>query len=489
MSTVLEYDPKPAHASPAPVAAPPVREKGILGAGYRGTTLGVVLVITLMGFEAMSVGTVMPVIARDLDGLALYAWGFSATLIAGLPANVLAGTWADRSGPARPLLAGVATFVLGLVIAGAAPGMWTFVAGRAVQGLGTGIALVATYVLIARVYPERLHPRVFAALSAAWVLPTLIGPTLGGVLTEQVGWRFVFLGLIPLVIPPTAMLIPAMRGLGTSGEGQDGGRDDGRDGGQGVSGASRGPRAGRHLAAVTAAVGTAVLLYGLDRPGWAILPIAAAGLAGLGVGLPRLLPPGTLRMRRGLPSVVLARGLLAGAFFGTDVFIPLALTSLHDFTPTQAGVALMVASLGWSAASQIQGRSQRPRDFYARLGAVLILIGTVTTTVALHVEGWLATPTWIIGGVGMGFAYGSLSVLLLSLSPKDEQGANSSALQIADSLGSSLVIGVAGALAMAFGTDHLGLGLGVAGTVVASIAALGVLAAFRLRPASAGERS
>jgi MFS family permease len=454
-------------------AAPEAKtaEDGILGAGFRATTLGIVLVVTLMGFEAMSVGTVMPVIARDLDGLALYAWGFSATLIAGLPANVLAGGWVDRSGPARPMLAGLATFVLGLVIAGAAPDMWIFVAGRAVQGLGTGIALVATYVLIARVYPERLHPRVFAALSAAWVLPSLIGPALGGVLAEHVGWRWVFRGLIPLVVPPTVMLIPAMRGLGASGEH-----------GPEASGESRRPRAGRHLAAVSAAVGAAVFLYGLERPGWTIVPIAVAGLAGLVVGLPRLLPSGTLRMRRGLPSVVLARGLLAGAFFGTDVFIPLALTSLHGFTPTQAGVALMVASLGWSAAAQIQGRSRRPRDFYARLGAVLILAGVVTTAIALRFEGWLAAPTWIIGGVGMGFAYGSLSVLLLALSPEEEQGTNSSAMQIADTLGSSLVIGIAGALALAFGTGRLALGLGVAGIVVASIAALGVIAALRLEP-------
>jgi MFS family permease len=441
---------------------------GILSAPYRAATLGIVLVVTLMGFEAMSVGTVMPVIARDLDGLALYAWGFSATLIASLPANVLAGGWVDRSGPAGPMLTGLAAFVLGLAIAGAAPDMLIFVAGRAVQGLGTGIALVATYVLIARVYPERLHPRVFAALSAAWVLPSLIGPAVGGIVAEHVGWRWVFLGLIPLVIPPTVLLIPAMRGLKPSGGGPGG------------------PKAGRHLAAIAAAVGATVLLYGLDRPGWAIVPIVALGLAGLAVGLPHLLPSGTLRMRRGLPSVVLARGLLAGAFFGTDVFIPLALTSLHDFTPTQAGIVLMVASLGWSAASQIQGRSRRPRDFYARVGAALILIGVVATSLALRFEGWLAAPAWIIGGVGMGFAYGSLSVLLLHLSPEEEQGTNSSALQIADTLGPSLVIGVAGALVTGFGTDRIALGLAVAGAVVASIAAAGLIAALRLNAKSRG---
>ncbi|MFI0354426.1 MFS transporter [Actinomadura sp. 9N407] len=444
--------------------AAPAKEPGLLGPGHRGATLGIVLVVTLMSFEAMAVGTVMPVIAADLDGMALYAWGFSATLIAGLPATVLGGGWADRSGPARPLLAGPATFVTGLAIAGAAPTMAIFVAGRAVQGVGTGIAMVGTYVLIARVYPERLRPRVFAALSAAWVLPSLIGPALGGLAAERLGWRWVFLGLIPLVIPPTLMLVPAMRGL---------------RGGAPSGGALAGKA--RYLAAIVAAAGAAALLYGLDHTGWALLPVAVAGLAGLVAGLPRLLPPGTLRMRQGLPSVVLARGLLAGAFFGMDVFIPLTLVSLHGFSPTQAGMVLTVAALGWSAASQYQGRSRRPQAFFVRLGAVLVTAGIAGTVLALQTSGWAAAITWIIGGAGMGFAVGSLSVLLLRLSPEEEQGTNSSALQIADTLGSSLVVGIAGALVTAFGTGRLALGLGVAGILFVAIAAIGIIAALRVQ--------
>ncbi|MEW2356524.1 hypothetical protein [Spirillospora sp. NPDC029432] len=188
-------------------------------------------------------------------------------------------------------------------------------------------------------------------------------------------------------------------------------------------------------------------------------------------------------MRRGLPSVVLVRGLLSGAFFGMDVFIPLALTSLHGFSPTQAGVVLTVAALGWSAASQYQGRSRRSQAFFVRLGAVLVTAGIAASVLTLQVSGWPAAVTWIIGGAGMGFAIGSLSVLMLRLSPEDEQGASSSALQIADMLGSSLVVGVAGALVTAFGTGtsgRLALGLGVAGAVFAAIAGLGAVAALRL---------
>lgn len=436
-------------------------KQGILGAGFRGATLGIVLVVTLLAFESMAVGTVMPVVAGDLDGLALYAWGFSATLITSLLSTVLAGGWVDRSGPTRPFLIGLGVFVAGMVVAGAAPSMWVFVAGRAVQGLGTGVPLVALYVVIARVYPEDLRSRVFAALSAAWVLPSLIGPAAGGALAEHAGWRWVFLGLVPLVIPPALLLLPVLRGIAPSG-------------------AAPVPGRSRYPAALCVAAGTGVLLYGLDGTGWTMLPAVLAGLAGLAFGLPRLVPAGTLRLRRGLPSVILVRGLLSGAFFGTEVFIPLALTRLHDFSATQAGIVLTVGALGWSAASQIQGRSERSREFFALLGAVLVTAGIVLATVALQLSGWLAAPAWIIGGAGMGFSIGSLSVLLLDLSAEDEQGVNSSALQISDTLGSSLVVGVAGALVTGFGAARLDAGLAVAGALFAAIAAFGAIAALRL---------
>ncbi|MBE1532215.1 MFS transporter [Actinomadura algeriensis] len=437
-------------------------EPRVLGPGYRGPTFGIVFVVTLLAFEAMAVGTVMPVVAADLNGLALYAWGFSATLIAGLLSTVLAGGWIDRSGPMRPFLIGLGTFVAGLAVAGAAPTMWLFVFGRAVQGIGTGLAMVAMYVVVARIYPESLRPRVFAAESAAWVLPSLLGPAVGGVLAEHVGWRWVFLGLIPLVIPPTLLLVRALRGT------------------EPPETTPRTSAGGRAVAAVAVSVGAAVLLYGLDAPGWVIVPAVAAGLAGLAFGLPRLLPAGTFRFRRGLPSVVLARGLLAGAFMGTDVFIPLALTTLHGFGPTEAGVVLTVAALGWSAASQYQGRSKRSRAFFVRLGAACVTTGIVAVTIALQVGGWAAAPAWLIGGAGMGFAVGSLSVLLLDNSSEDEQGVNSSALQIGDMLGTSLVVGIAGAIVAASGTDHMKLGLAAAGTLLAAVAALGIIAALRL---------
>lgn len=455
----LDTDVEQTKAEPRPA------EPGLMAARYRLPTMGIVLVITLLAFEAMSIGTVMPVVARDLNGLALYGWSFSSLLIASMLATVLAGGWIDRAGPARPLLTGLAVFVAGLVVAGAAPSMWVLVVGRTVQGIGSGLALVAVYVMIARVYPDSLRPRVFAATSTAWVLPSLIGPSAGGLIAEHAHWRWVFLGLIPLVAPATLMLVPALRAIARN-------DPEGADPGSG--------RRGRVAAAFATALGAGAVLYAVDDLSWPSLPAAAVGLAGLGWGLPRLLPVGALRLRRGVPTTVVLRGLLAGAFFGTDVFIPLALTSLHDFTPTQAGVVLTVGALGWSAASQYQGRSKRPRSQFVLAGAVLVTAGVVAASVALQFSGWWAAPAWIIGGAGMGMALSSLSVLVLNQSPVEEQGVNSSALQLSDTLGSSLSVGAAGALVTAFGTDRLELGLGVGAVLLVAIAMLAVFAARRV---------
>lgn len=434
-------------------------ETRLLAGGLRVPTIGLIALVTLLAFDEMAVGTVMPVTVRDLGGFSLYAWGFSATLIASLFANVVAGGWADKAGPARPMLFGLGGFLTGLLIAGIAPSMGWFVVGRGIQGLGAGGALTSTYVLIARVYPESLRPRVFSAMAAAWVVPSLVGPALAGFVAEHLQWRVVFLGLIALVVPAALMLARVLR-----------------DSGGGSGGTLE---RSRPLAALAVAGGAALLLYGVDHRSWILSPI---GLAGLVAGLPRLLPAGSFRLRRGVPTAVVVRILFSAAFFGTEAFIPLGLTRLHGFTPTEAGIVLTVGALGWSGASWIQGRSSRPRAFFVVVGIALVAVGTAVIALTLSAPGslatWISGPAWVTAGAGMGLGLASISVLVMNQSDAEHQGANSSALQISDTLGSSLAVGLAGAVVTGF--PHLSTGLRVAGAATALLAVIGFAAAFRV---------
>ncbi|MFC7716382.1 MFS transporter [Nonomuraea recticatena] len=159
----------------------------------------------------MSVGVVMPAISEELDALNLYGMSFSAFLIGGLFANVVAGLWSDRKGYGLPFIAGITLFVIGMALAGAALNKELFVLARVVQGLGGGSTIVAIYVMIARVYAPEARGRIFAAISAAWVVPAMVGPAVAGLVADTVGWRWVFYGICPLIVPALLMLLPALR--------------------------------------------------------------------------------------------------------------------------------------------------------------------------------------------------------------------------------------------------------------------------------------
>ena len=141
----------------------------------RLTLAGLVLVITVVAVEAMAVATVMPTVVRHLHGLHWYGWSFTAYFLTDVIGMVDAGARCDRHGPRSSLVGGLAMFGVGLLTAGLAPDMAVFTLGRAFQGLGGGSLIVAVYVVIARAFDEERRPRVFAAMSGAWVVPASPG--------------------------------------------------------------------------------------------------------------------------------------------------------------------------------------------------------------------------------------------------------------------------------------------------------------------------
>ncbi|MGW4421272.1 MFS transporter [Streptosporangium sp. NPDC004631] len=479
----------------------PYQSPRIFGPEYRAASLGILLVVTLIAFEGMSIGAVMPAVSKDLDALDLYGMSFSAFLIAGLLANVVAGLWSDRRGHAWPFLLGVGLFVAGMVVAGAAGSKELFILARVVQGLGGGAVVVAIYVMIARVYAPAARPAAFAALSAAWVLPALIGPGLGGFIAETFGWRWVFFGIVPLVIPALVMLLPALRPRGPAGpDGLPGPGSGTPRGAGGLSGAEpvseaepAGGERSRPLATTLAAVATAggagALLYGVDRLHTAPVSggiAAAIGLAALVAGLPRLLPPKALVFGRGLPTTIMMRGVLTAAFFGVNAFIPLFLIKVSGFSVVEAGVALTLGALGWTAGSSLQARRPFDRPRLVRLGGVLVTTGILLTLLAFvpGLTGWITVPAWVIAGFGMGIGITSVNITAMRQSPDAEQGANSAALQVVDTLGGALTIGFGGVLINVIGHHDIATGYTVIVALMAAVGVLGVVVAGRMRDVS-----
>lgn len=421
--------------------------RGITSAPFRLTTVGTTSLVFLCAFESLAVTTIMPIVSADLDGRALYPLAFAATLAAAVVGMVAAGSSADRRGPTPALLTAILLFTLGLIAAGAAQSMPVFVAARLLQGLGSGGITVTLYVLVARVYPGELHPRIFGAFAAAWVVPSLIGPFVAGVVVEVASWHWVFFGVVALVALASAAVAPTLRALGP----------------QERLPFDRGAR-GRIARAVVVSAGVVVLSTSAEiAPGLSGF-LAAAAMVVVLVAVRALLPAGTLRARGVLSSVILLRGLVAAAFFGTEVYLPLLLSEQYGLPPWLSGATLTAGALSWALGSNLQGRpgTRLSHGGAMRLGTALVLAGiaVVLLTTVLHLAPAVAAVGWFFAGGGMGTMYPRIGTMTLALSAPGREGFNSSALQIADSTGASVSLAVTGLLAAAV-TGLVGAGMGV----------------------------
>jgi MFS family permease len=358
----------------------------VWSARYRATTIGMLTLVTIAAFEHLGVSTAMPMMVTELHGESLYSWPFTAFLAASVMATVLSGRFCDRFGPGPALVAGPGLFLAGLIASGVATGMPVLLAGRVLQGLGLGTQTVAIYVLVALIYPHRSRPAVFGLLAAAWVVPSLVGPTAAGLITEHIGWRWVFLGIAPFALAGVLLLTPVIRNLPEV------------DRGAPESTARRGVG----LAAVAIAFGISALTWAAQHPSLTTLWLGLAGLAALVPAMRALVPRGTFSAKPGLPATVLVRGVFAGAFFGVEAYVPLTLSAVHGFSPAMSGVPLTVGACGWAAASHWQGRKPdldrpaliriglRPRSPRWRWSAP-----TGASRGSCCRSGWSRVPRWV----------------------------------------------------------------------------------------------
>lgn len=444
----------------------------VVGERRRGLQIGLVAVVTLVAFESLAVTTILPDIEADLGGVAWYGWVTSAFFLGTMIGIVFAGDQADRRGAGRPYVIGLVLFAIGLVIGGFAPNMPVLVVGRFVQGFGAGVVPAIGYIAIGRAFSVQERPRMFAILSTAWVVPGLVGPVLAERIAHGVGWRWVFLGLIPLVVVAGAVVVPAMIRLGPVADVE--------------------PIAARFMRrrlveATRVAIGTALMVAGLTFDRLLLVPAVVAGLA-IGLGsLRRLTPPGTLRGAAGLPAVIASRGVITFAFFGLDAFVPYALTSGRDRSTLVASIAVTVTTVAWTIGSWIQQRwiARLGEAWFVRAGYLVLAPGVALAAMASLLEGM---PFWLIhiggvgAGLGMGFAYSAHAQLTFRSVEEREVGSATSSLQLCDNLGVALGTGVVGAV-VAFGDDvgwSPGAAVAIAWIVPVTVALFGVAISRRL---------
>jgi len=437
---------------------------------HRQLTIGLIATVSMTAFEAMAVATVLPATVADIGGVTWYGWAFSAFMLANLVGTSVCGRMADQRGAAPPFVMGVTLFVGGLLGAGISPTMPLLVLGRAAQGFGAGAISSIGYLAVARAYAPNARPRMMALLSSAWVVPGLIGPAVAGTIADHLSWRWIFLGLAPISVAAAGWTTPALRRLGPSG-------------------ASEAPD--RTLTALRLAVGAGAALFALD--GHSIMVAAPLVAAGLVIGTPalrELVPHGTLRAAGGPPAAIAALALVSAAFFGTEAFLPLSLTSLRGQSTTVAGLTLTAATLSWTTGAWVQARlaARISRRSMALAGLALTLTGIagVAVIVSPAAPVLVAPVSWGISGMGMGLAYSTLVLEALEGASAGQEGETSAAVQLGNVLGIAMGTGLAGAtLTFASASWSHAAGLAMVGCLTVGLAVAALLTGFRL---SRGDR-
>ncbi|QNE18484.1 MFS transporter [Kribbella qitaiheensis] len=458
-----------------------VRAPRLFSGPHLPLVLGVIALVTLGAFENRAIGTALPTMVREFDALGSFGLANAAPNASYLVSLAIAGLWADRRGPIPALRAGAITFALAQLLVGTAQGMPMVVAGRLLSGLAEGLLDVALMVLVARALPAVLRPRMFSLFAAMWILPSVLGPFVTGLVTERFGWRWVFIGAVTLVVPSWLLLQPAMR-LSAQAIAPERTQKQADE--------LEAWRAALPWAFVASVALFTLTLAGDQLEGHRLVAGLAIplSLVILGLAAVRVMPRGTFVARRGFPAVVAVRGLGGAAFAGTGAYLPLLLTLRHDFSPSRAGITLSITGVSWAFGSWLQGRDHGlQRVSVLRIGLTLMTTGLAVTSLLAWSDSadWAGLIGWTFAGVGMGLSWSSLSVLTLDLSDAGNSGRNASASQMAGSMSIATALAISGTLLALNAADP---GPWVFGTIITASAVLALAAlatSHRVRPAPA----
>ncbi|MFJ1592556.1 MFS transporter [Kitasatospora albolonga] len=438
------------------VQPPKDTEPGLFSRRYATASLTFAAVMFLTGFAALAVVPTLPTAAQDLDGVSLFPLVAGSFVAASLLGGVLGGHWADRSGARRPLALGMVLSVLTLLVSASSVSVWQLVIGRFVDGLSAGMVAVSVTTAIGQSYPESLRPRMLAMLSTCWIIPSLVGPPIAGVVAEAWSWRAVFYGLAVLTALPAVALVAVLR---RAPAGDEGGRPMVPDLPPAEERASRPPL----FVAAMLSLGAALGQYGVS--GWDVrhLLFVVAGVVLLVVFAPRLLPKGTWSSARGLPTAVLLRGLTSGTYFTVEALVPLMLITERRVAAVTVGVAFTASAVLWAGASWVQGKLLQhvARHRLVVVGALVMTASVVFAVVGSFsgVSPLVAMVAMPLAAVGMGMLDPCVTVLSLSHSAPDRLGHTTSAMQTNMNLGQVVVLGFATAalnVGLATGTSQLG---------------------------------
>ena len=427
--------------TPAPTAVGLRSERGPV-------LLALMLATGLVAIDGTIIATAVPSIVRDVGGFTSFPWLFSAYLLTQAVTVPLYGRFADVAGRRPVLLLGIALFLLGSVLCGAASSMPLLISARAVQGLGAGAVQPMTMTIVGDLYSLEERARVQGYLAGVWGVSSVVGPAMGGVFSEYLSWRWIFFVNLPIGGLAAWMLVRTFREQVT-----------------------RRSHAFDHTGAVLLTLGCSALILGLLEGG-----VAWPWTSAPGVGLPVvgvvLLAAFVLAERRAvepvLPLWVFGRRVLVAGnlvslavgvlLIGVTSYAPTYVQGVIGTGPLVAGFAVAALTVGWPIAATGSGRVYLRIGFRATVcaGAVVITVGALgCTLLGVGSTVWQVAGTCFVLGVGLGLSSGPAIVAVQSSVGWDRRGVVTATSMFARSIGSAVGVAVFGAVANATLTGRL----------------------------------
>ncbi len=430
--------------------------------------------VWLNAADSLVTATIMPSVGLDLGGYGYFSWATAGFLVGAILAGASAGRISERFGlKSATALAGV-IMAGGCVMSALAPDIGTFLAGRLIQGLGSGWISGFAMVAVALLFPERHLARVFAAVTFIWGIATLLGPLFGGLVLEGAGWRDVF-WLFALQAGVFSAAAPFL--LGGSAK---------ASGGPGIPWMQLGV-----LGVGVAAIAVADIL----KPAAVSIGMVAAGLAILALVVRidhgakvRLLPHRAGDLTTIVGSGYFAMFALTAASMGFAIYGPPILQQLRGFTPLWAGYAIGAESLAWTIAGMSVAHVTGAWDArWTRFGALCLIVSLVILAVAMA-DGPLVVMLFggALMGAAFGFSWAFMSRRVLAALSEEDRAIGSSAIAAVRQTGAAAGAAISGVAANLAGFSE---GLTAASARSASVwvfasviplAVLGAWATFRL---------
>ncbi len=406
--------------------------------------LGAIMLALFLGaLDQTIVSVAMPVIATELNGLELYTWVTTIYLLTSTITVPFYGKLSDIYGRKPLLIIGISLFLVGSALSGLSQSMEMLVLFRGIQGLGAGALFPISLAVIGDLFTPAERGKYQGLFGAVFGLSAIVGPALGGFITDAISWHWIFyinlpIGLISLWI--IGRYLPTMRVAGVS-------------------------RSLDYLGALVFTVGVSLLLVGLSNKQtgeWTDLNVGGFTLAGLVLGVvffviearaaEPIVPPNLFRNRTYAGSMV-ATFLTAFGFFGAIVFLPLWFQSVQGSSPTESGYQILPLLVGLIGGATISGAivSRTGRYKAILLGALVVMAIALALMTQLRAETSLPV-LWVwmfLAGLGIGPTFSVFTVVVQNAVPVEKLGVATSNLTFFRQIGGSVGLAMVGTV---FGT-------------------------------------